>query len=245
MTRSSASDDALVDEAEVDVPVETEDAAAESTNEAINGNSRADDIPQVGQVDEPTDPAASNGTIPECADCATDAGDNGAGNTGKRPLSWTRLIAFGLLPGLALVVAIAAGFLKWQESSMREIQTARLESMQAAKDSTIALLSYRPDTVDKDLNAARDRLTGTFRDSYTSLTHDVVIPGAKQKQISAVVTVPAVASVSATASHAVVLVFVDQTIIVGTDAPTATASSVKVSLDKISGRWLISDFTPV
>jgi Mce-associated membrane protein len=54
-----------------------------------------------------------------------------------------------------------------------------------------------------------------------------------------------VASVSATASHAVVLVFVDQTIIVGTDAPTATASSVKVSLDKISGRWLISDFTPV
>ena len=48
-----------------------------------------------------------------------------------------------------------------------------------------------------ELHAARDLLTGDFRDSYTSLTNDVVIPGAKQKQISAVATVPAAASVSA------------------------------------------------
>ncbi|KLO42440.1 membrane protein [Mycobacterium nebraskense] len=140
---------------------------------------------------------------------------------------------------------MAAGFSKWQDSSVRATEDARLESVQAAKDSTVALLSYRPDTVEKDLEAARDRLTGVFRDSYSSLTHDVVIPGAKQKQISAVVNVPAVASISASADHAVVLVFVNQTIIVGADAPTASASSVKVSLQKIGGRWLISDFTPV
>ncbi len=89
--------------------------------------------------------------------------------------------------------------------------------MQAAKDSTIALLSYKPDTVEQQLGGARDLLTGDFRDSYTSLTNDVVIPGAKQKQISAVATVPAVASVSANPSHAVVLVFVNQTVIVGQD----------------------------
>ena len=71
-------------------------------------------------------------------------------------------------------------------------------SLQAAKDSTIAMLSYKPDTVEQQLGAARDLLTGDFRDSYTSLTHDVVIPGAKEKQISAVATVPAAASVSAT-----------------------------------------------
>jgi Mce-associated membrane protein len=117
--------------------------------------------------------------------------------------------------------------------------------MRAATDSSIALLSYRPDTVEKDLVAARDRLTGTFRDSYTSLTHDVVIPGAKQRQISAVATVPAAASVSATARHAVVLVFVDQTVVVGQDAPTSTASTVRVTLDNIGGRWLISGFDPV
>ena len=117
--------------------------------------------------------------------------------------------------------------------------------MQAAKDSTIALLSYKPDTVEQQLGAARDLLTGDFRDSYTSLTNDVVIPGAKQKQISAVATVPAVASVSADPGHAVVLVFVNQTVVVGQDAPTDTASSVRVTLDKVGDRWLISEFDPV
>jgi len=109
----------------------------------------------------------------------------------------------------------------------------------------VALLSYRPDSVEKDLTAARDRLTGGFRDSYTSLTNDVVIPGARQKQISAVATVPAAASVSVNENHAVVLVFVNQSAIVGKDAPTDTASTVKVTVDKIGGRWLISGFDPI
>ena len=99
--------------------------------------------------------------------------------------------------------------------------------------------------MEQQLGAARDLLTGDFRDSYTSLTNDVVIPGAKQKQISAVATVPAVASVSANPSHAVVLVFVNQTVIVGQTAPTDTASSVRVTLDKVGNRWLISKFDPV
>jgi Mce-associated membrane protein len=88
-------------------------------------------------------------------------------------------------------------------------------------------------------------MTGAFRDSYASLTHDVVVPGAKQRQISAVATVPAAASVSATANHAVVLVFVDQTTIIGNDPPSDSTSSVKVTLEKVHDRWLISEFDPV
>jgi Mce-associated membrane protein len=99
--------------------------------------------------------------------------------------------------------------------------------------------------VDKDLGAATNLLTGEFKNSYTSLTNDVVIPGAKQKRISAVASAPAAAPVSANSDHAVVMVFVDQTVVVGTDAPTNTASSVKVTLDKVGGRWLISQFDPV
>jgi Mce-associated membrane protein len=163
----------------------------------------------------------------------------------RRRIRWSRAIAFGLLPGLALLLAAAAGFLKWQDASVRDAAVARAESARAATDSTIALLSYRPDTVEKDLDAAKGRLTGTFLSAYTSLTHDVVIPGAKQKQISAVATVPAAASTSATGNHAVVLLFVNQTVIVGQGAPTNTASSVRVTLDKVDGRWLISQFDPV
>jgi Mce-associated membrane protein len=61
--------------------------------------------------------------------------------------------------------------------------------------------------------------------------------------VSAVATVPAAASVSE--NHAVVLLFVNQTVNMGNIAPTHTASSVRVPLDKIGGRWLISGFDPV
>ena len=163
----------------------------------------------------------------------------------KRRIQWARVFAFGVLPAVALVLALGAGYLKWMDNSVRDDAKARSESMQAAKDSTIALLSYKPETVEQQLGAARDLLTGDFRDSYTSLTTDVVIPGAKQKHVSAVATVPAVASVSADPRHAVVLVFVNQTVVVGQDAPTDTASSVRITLDKVGDRWLISKFDPV
>jgi Mce-associated membrane protein len=158
-----------------------------------------------------------------------------------RRISWRRAMAYAVLPVVALLLASAAGFLKYQNYSLGDPDPAR-ESVRAATDGTVALLSYRPETVQKDLEAARSRLTGTFLDTYTKLTHDVVIPGAQQKQIGAVATVPAAASTSATAAHAVVLLFVDQTVTIGKDAPTNTASSVRVTLDKVDNRWLISQF---
>jgi Mce-associated membrane protein len=163
----------------------------------------------------------------------------------KRRIGWSRVVAFGVLPAIAFVLVIGAGVLKFLDSGVRESDIARGESVQAAKDSTIALLSYKPDTVEQQLNAARDRLTGDFRNEYTDLTKNVVIPGAKQKQISAVASVPAAASVSANPSHAVVLLFVNQTVTVGDSAPSDTASSVRVTVDKVDGRWLISKFDPV
>jgi Mce-associated membrane protein len=162
-----------------------------------------------------------------------------------RRIKWSRVLAFGVLPLLAVVIAAGAGFLKWQDAWVRGSKVAGIESVAAAKDSTVALLSYQPDTVDKDLRAARDRLTGSFKDSYTQLIQDVVIPGAKKQHISAVAVVPAAASVSATPKHAVALLFVDQTVAVGNDAPTGTSSIVRVTMDKTGGRWLISAFDPI
>jgi Mce-associated membrane protein len=159
--------------------------------------------------------------------------------------NWSRALAFGVLPGLALLLASVAGFLRWQASSAIDADRGRIEATQAARDSTVALLTYRPDTVERDVGAARDRLTGQFKESYTSLTRDVVIPGAKQKHVSAIATVRFAAPVSAGPDHGVVLLFVNQTTIAGADAPAYTASSVRVTLDKLDGRWLISGFDPV
>lgn len=158
---------------------------------------------------------------------------------------WKRVAAYGLLPALAMLVAGATGYLKWLETKHRETQSARIESVQVAMESTVKILSYSPDTVGHDLDAARGRLTGTFRDAYTQLTHDVVIPGAKEKKITAVATVPAAASISASPHRAVVMVFVNQSTMMGNDPPSSTASTVRVTLDKQDNRWLISDFTPI
>jgi Mce-associated membrane protein len=154
-----------------------------------------------------------------------------------------------VLGGL-LVLAIAVcgggvGHLWWQKVQHSAADRARAESTQTAKDATNALLSYEPGTAEEKLTAARDRLTGSFRDSYTSLTKDVVIPAAVQRQVSAVADVPAVAVLTAGPRHAVAMVFVDQTTIIGGEAPTATSSVVKVTLDRVDGRWLVSGFDPM
>lgn len=163
----------------------------------------------------------------------------------RRGVKWSRVLAFGVLPFVALLLAAAAAYFKVQNVSAQASDIARTESMQAAKDSTVRLLSYRADTVEQDLTSAREVLTGDFRDSYTQLINDVVIPGAREKTITAIASVPAVASVSAAPDHAVAVVFVNQAVTVGNGAPTSTNSSVRVTLDKIGDRWLISQFDPV
>jgi Mce-associated membrane protein len=176
---------------------------------------------------------------------AAEKAEGGEPAEAKHRISWSGVLAYGVLPGLTLLLAVAAGFLKWQDSSARASQIARIESVAAAKESTIALLSYQSESVEKDLDAAKNRLTGTFKESYSQLINDVVIPGAKKGHVSTTATVPAAASVSATPNHAVTLLFVNQTAVIDKDPPTDTTTSVRVTLDKVGGRWLISGFDPV
>ncbi|MDT5266082.1 MAG: Mce-associated rane protein, partial [Mycobacterium sp.] len=60
------------------------------------------------------------------------------------------MVAYALLPALALLIATAAGYLKWQDATLREDQAVQPLSVQAAVVGAIALLSYRSETVDKD-----------------------------------------------------------------------------------------------
>lgn len=156
-----------------------------------------------------------------------------------------RLLVFGVLPAAAVILGGVASFLQWDVSSRRDAETAAEQSVVAAREAAVAILSYRADSVEQDLDAAKGRLTGDFLEAYNQLVSTVVIPGAKQKKISAAAQVPAAASVSADRSRAVALLFINQTITVGGDAPTTTASSVRVTLDKVDDRWLVSGFDPV
>jgi len=197
-----------------------------ATEKSAESTASADGLEAVGEFD--------TAQTPDAAPAA-----------GRRRVAWANVAVYGLLPAVVLALGGAAGYLQWKDVSLAQSDTAKKESTKAATDGTIALLSYKPETVDKDLEAAKKYMTGNFLNSYTSLTRDVVIPGSKQKKISAVATVPAAAWTKATPKHAVVMLFVDQTMIIGDSAPTSTASSVRVTLDKVDNRWLISQFDPM
>jgi Mce-associated membrane protein len=164
-------------------------AKEEATVPADTDIERAEDAVDDTAAEESTE------TADESTETTDETSDSAEPEKPKRRIQWARVFAWGVLPAVALLLAMGAGYLKWMDNSVRN--------------------------------------------------SDVVIPGAKQKQISAVATVAAVASASAEPNHAVVLVFVNQTVAVGQDAPTDTASSVRVTLDKVGDRWLISKFDPV
>jgi Mce-associated membrane protein len=222
----AAEESTALDEVDLAKESEATEATEAKADEAEADEIEADEAEVEGE--EPTD-------APAVAEVAKE----------RKEFGKARFVAYAVLPALALILALVGGGLKFVDSSAADADNARTESVQAAKDSTIALLSYQPNTVEQQLTDARKLLTGDFLTSYTSLTDTVVIPGAKEKQISAVAAVPASASVSADQEHAVVLVFVNQTVVVGQDAPTATASSVRLTMDKVDGKWLISKFDPV
>ncbi|MDT5347754.1 MAG: Mce-associated rane protein [Mycobacterium sp.] len=162
----------------------------------------------------------------------------------RRATWWT------LIVGLVLAIAATAALGGWQAVKGRKLDNAvsaaaRQTVLDTSRSTAVKLLSYKPDTVEADLNAAASLLTGNFRESYSKLTHDVVIPGAKQKNITAVAQVPAAGVESLTTDKASTIVFVNQTVTVPPDAPTNTASSIRVGLRKINGAWFIDAFDPI
>jgi Mce-associated membrane protein len=185
------------------------------------------------------------GTEKAEAECAGQESEDLQRRASKRRISWSRALAYGALPGLTLLLAMAMGYMKWDQSFARSSEIAAAESLGVAKDSTVALLAYQYNTVEKTVGDAQHRLTAPFKAAYAQLTRNVVIPGAREKHVSVTVTVPEAASVSATPTHAVALLFVNQSAVAGTDPPIETVSSIRVTLQKIDGRWLISGFDPI
>jgi Mce-associated membrane protein len=162
----------------------------------------------------------------------------------RRATWWTLIVA------LVLAIAATATLGGWQAVKGRDLDTAdsaaaRQAVLDTVRSAVPKLLSYTPDNVEATLNAATSLLTGSFRDSYSNLVDSVVIPGAKQKNITAVAQVPAASVESLTSDKASMIVFVNQQTSVPPAAPTTTASSVRVGLQKINGAWLIDAFDPL
>jgi Mce-associated membrane protein len=154
---------------------------------------------------------------------------------------------------VVLVVALlaSAGVAAWmyffQYRPDQQINAdAQKVAIDAASSGAVALLSYSPESLDKDFAAAKERLTGEFLTYYTQFTEQIVTPAAKEKQVKTEASIVQAAIAEIRPESAVVLLFINQTTTSKENPDGAfAASSVKVALTKSDDRWLISAFDPV
>lgn len=152
---------------------------------------------------------------------------------------------------LAVALIASAGVAAWLYFSQyrpdQQVDAAVSKTaLDAATNGTVALLSYAPDSLDKDFASAKSHLTGDFLSYYTQFTEQIVTPAAQQKSVKTTASVVRAAVSELHPNSAVVLVFVNQTTTSKENPDGAFAvSSVKVSLNKVDGTWLISSFDPV
>jgi Mce-associated membrane protein len=152
---------------------------------------------------------------------------------------------------LAAALVISAGVAAWlyfeqYRPGQQTDAAASAVALDAAKNGTVAMLSYSPESLDKDFAAAKSHLTGDFLSYYTQFTEQIVTPAAKQKSVKTSAAVVRAAVSELHPDSAVVLVFINQNT-VSKENPDGSfaASSVKVGLKKIKDTWLISSFDPV
>lgn len=128
----------------------------------------------------------------------------------------------------------------------RAVDAAAAKSaIAAASDGTIAILSYSPDTLDRDFSTARSHLTGDFLSYYDQFTQQIVAPAAKQKAVKTTAVVLRGALTEFHPDSATVLLFINQsTQSRDRPEPSTTSSSVLVTLTKADEKWLISQFNP-
>jgi Mce-associated membrane protein len=143
-------------------------------------------------------------------------------------------------------VALAGGLYFFQyRPNLQTNDAAAHAAIRAASDGTVAVLSYTPVTVDNDLAVAKSHLTGDFLKYFNDFGRYFVAPAVRQQGVKASASVQRAAVVELHPDSAVILLFVHQTT-TSKDKPdpVLTTNSVRVTLTKVNGSWLIAKFEP-
>jgi Mce-associated membrane protein len=152
-----------------------------------------------------------------------------------------------LAASVIAAVGLAAGVFFFQYRPDRQIDDAAAQrAIRAASDGAVAVLSYSSDSLDRDFANAKSRLTGDFLAYYNKFSQDIVAPAVRGKQLTQTASVVRAAVSELHPDSAVVLVFLNETTTEkGKPQPLTTPSSVRITLTKVNGSWLISRLDPV
>ena len=156
----------------------------------------------------------------------------------KRP--WRQYLRRSILPALLVAALAVSGFLGWKQWQEHQIKQAGEQAQQAAINYAQVLTSIDSNNVDQNFRQVLDGATGEFKDMYTqssvqlrqllidnkATAHGVVVDSAIQSEST---------------NKVVVLVFIDQTV-TNTQAPDPRIdrSRIKMTMEKVDGRWRAS-----
>jgi Mce-associated membrane protein len=153
------------------------------------------------------------------------------------------LLAVSVIAAMALAAGVF--FLQYRPDRQLDDAAAR-RAIQAASDGAVASLSYSTDSMDRDFANAKSHLTGEFLRYYDTFTKQIVTPAVQQKHITQTAAVIRAAVSELHPESAVVLAFLNETTTsIDKQQPLITPSSVRITLTKVSGSWLISKLEPV
>ena len=160
-----------------------------------------------------------------------------AGNV--RPVVVALLVTAVLLAGGAVAL--------WRVADgQRATEAGGQDALAAARRAAVALLSYDGRTVDAQLAAGSDLITGPFQADFRTVASTLVAPAATQKQVSTHAQVVAAAVVTAAPGEVTTLLYLNQTTqSAASPAPTISGSRVRLTMTEVAGRWLVSAMTPV
>lgn len=162
-----------------------------------------------------------------------------------RVLSHWRVTALAALVVLAVGLTLFVYYFQYRPDQQTD-EAARQAAEDAAAEGAVAVLSYSPDTLDHDIANAKSHLTGDFLQYYTNFTQQVMASAARDQQIKTSATVEQAAVADLKPDSAVVLVFVNkQSVSKAAPAPVGSPAAVQVTLRKVGGSWLISQFEPL
>ncbi|MEI7715435.1 MAG: hypothetical protein WCI78_05005 [Mycobacterium sp.] len=183
---------------------------------------------------------------------STEANDDGVAPPAVRGRGgiphWAHRFGYAVLALLVLASGATAAGLYFEQyrPDKQTDSSVRQEVASSASDGTTAVLSYSSDTLDQDFDNARSHLAGEFLTYFNDFTARVVAPAAKQRPLKTSAEVGGAAVMELHPNSAVVLVFVNQTTTAKDNPKPITAvSSIRVHMNRIDGRWLITKFDPV
>lgn len=187
-------------------------------------------------------PAPTDTEVDESAEPET-TGDDPDLTDEARPNSRNRLRVNAIRWAAAAVLAVAlagSGYEGWLLFQHHQKDVAAAQALAAAKKFILTLTSVDTNAIDKNFTDVLDGSTGEFKDMYTKSSAQLRQTLIDNKA-AAHGTVIEAAVQSATEDKVDVVLFVDQSVSNGAaPAPQLDRSRVRMTMEKVDGRWLAS-----